>query len=92
MTVLEIMERAGADSTNLTVAWIKDAVNMIQSNTKHDLKVKKMALTKNTRDYDLPSDLMSIDSVSLLDTQDDNKYKIISRMVSTPIVSEDTNP
>ena len=36
MTVLELMERSGADNTNLTNAWIKDAVNLIQSITKHD--------------------------------------------------------
>ena len=40
MTVLELMERSGSDNTNLTIAWIKDAVNLIQSNTKHDLKTR----------------------------------------------------
>ena len=32
MTVLEMMERAGTKETNLAIAWIKDAIHLIQSN------------------------------------------------------------
>tara|TARA_R100000656_G_scaffold81211_1_gene59487 strand:+ start:300 stop:578 length:279 start_codon:yes stop_codon:yes gene_type:complete len=92
MTVLEVMERVGTRDTKLTLAWIKDAVNLMQSNTKENLKVKKQALTKNTRDYDLPADVVAVESISILDTEDDGKYKRIRRLAFPTIVSEDTNP
>jgi len=31
MTIQEIMERSGVRETNLAIAWIKDAIHLIQS-------------------------------------------------------------
>ena len=92
MTVLEIMERANSRDTNLVVSFIKDAIMQIQSTSEETLKVSKQVITKNTRDYDLPSDLISLRSVSVLDTEDGNKYKSIRRLGFTPLVTEDTEP
>lgn len=92
MKVLEIMERANTRDTNLTIAYIKDAIMEIQSNNELDTKVNKQDIVKNTRDYDLPPGLIAIKSISVLDTEDDNKYKQIRRMSSDPLVTEDTNP
>jgi len=96
MTVLEIMERAGADNSTLTIAWIKDAVNLVQSNTPHDVKVKKISVTKaddgDDNRYELPADLMSLLNVSVLDTEDGNKYKRIRRLTFQPLISEDKEP
>ena len=50
------------------------------------------SIIKNTRDYNLPADLVSLKSISVLDTEDDNKYKQIRRLSGEPIISEDTNP
>ena len=60
MTVLEIMERANSRDTNLVVSFIKDAIMQIQSTSEETLKVSKQVITKNTRDYDLPSDFVVI--------------------------------
>ena len=38
MTVLEITERAGLKETNLSVAWVKDAIHLIQSSSKQKIK------------------------------------------------------
>ena len=92
MTVLEIMERANARDTNLVLAFIKDAIMPMQSSTDQTLKVENQDITKNTRDYNLPKDLISLSSVSVLDTEDDNKYKSIRRLYSSPNVTEDTSP
>ena len=92
MTVLEMMERAGTRDTKLALAWIKDAVNLMQSNTKENLKVQKQTITKNQREYDLPADVVAIDNISVLDTEDDNKYKRTRRLAYPTTVSEDTNP
>ena len=92
MTVLEMMERANTRETKLAIAYIKDAIVKIQSTSEIALKVNKQEITKNTRDYTLPTELISLDSVSVKDTEDDNKYKIIRRIIDDPIVIEDLNP
>ena len=92
MTILELMERANVRDTNLAIAFIKDAVTQIQSTTDIVTKIEKQNLTKNTRDYNLPTDMISLLNVSILDTTDDNKYKKIKRITSRPNVVEDTNP
>ena len=92
MTVLEMMERANTRETKLAIAYIKDAIVKIQSTSEIALKVNKQDITKNTRDYTLPTELISLDSVSVKDTEDDNKYKIIRRIIDHTIVIEDLNP
>jgi hypothetical protein len=92
MTILEIMERANSRDTKLVTAFIKDAIMKIQSTSEEGLKVNKQNIVKNTRDYTLPADLISLKSVSVLDTEDDDKYKQIKRLASNPLVTEDTNP
>tara|TARA_B100000029_G_C17362391_1_gene882994 strand:- start:104 stop:382 length:279 start_codon:yes stop_codon:yes gene_type:complete len=92
MTVLEMMERANTRETNLAISFIKDAIVKIQSTSEIVLKVDKQNIVKNTRDYDLPTDLIALDSISVLDTEDDNKFKIIRRITDDPIVIDDTNP
>ena len=92
MTILEIMERANTRDTSLSVAFIEDAITQIQSSTDIVSKVEKQDLTKNTRDYYLPTDLVSVISISIKDTDDDNKYKKIRRLATRPTVTEDTNP
>ena len=92
MTILEMMERANTRDTKLTIAWVKDAIHAVESTQVENLKVTKSDIVKNTREYDLPSDLISINSVSVLDTEDDNKYKQIRRIADNPLVTEDTNP
>ena len=91
MTVQEIMERVGAKETTLVLAWLKDAVHLIQSNTKERLKVAKHNIIDGERDYSLPYDLVAIKSISVKDTSD-SKYKRIKRLVHDPVVTEDIDP
>ena len=92
MKILEIMERVNSNDTNLVIAYIKDAIHQIQSSNEINIKVAKSNIVANTRDYDLPAGLIAIKSISVLDTEDDNKYKTIRRLRSDPLVTEDTNP
>jgi len=92
MKVLEIMERVNSRDTSLVIAYIKDGINLLNSQNEIFLRTKKLNVVKNTRDYNLPADLVSIKSISILDTDDDNKYKQIRRLAAEPIISEDTNP
>tara|TARA_R100001163_G_C5065030_1_gene202822 strand:+ start:3136 stop:3414 length:279 start_codon:yes stop_codon:yes gene_type:complete len=92
MTILELMERANVRDTNLAISFIKDAITQIQSTTDISTKTEKQSLVKGVNEYSVPSDMISLISVSILDTSADNKYKKIRRMTSKPNVVEDTNP
>lgn len=91
MTVLEIMERTDTEDTTLTVAWIKDAIHLIQSNTDENVATWKTNITDGTREYPLPANLIRVKSISVKDTND-KKYKKIRRLVHDPTVREDTDP
>mgnify|MGYP003148800189 FL=1 len=91
MTVQEIMERAGTREPTLVIAWIKDAINLIQSNKNANLKTWKFDIIDGQREYTMPTDLIKLKSISVKDTQD-KKYKKIKRLVYETIVTEDTDP
>ena len=91
MTIQEMMERSGIENTTLTLAWIKDAMNEIQSSEEHQLSVDTQDVVDGTLEYDLPTDLIAINSISMLDT-DADQYKSISRLASTPVMEIDNSP
>jgi len=91
MTVQEIMERAGTKDTSLVLAWLKDAIHLIQSSSNDKLKVVKYNIIDGEREYLLPQDLIAVKSVAVKDTND-KKYKRIKRLVHDPIIREDTDP
>ena len=91
MTVLEIMERSDLKDTTLTVAWIKDAIHLVQSNADDNVATWKTNITDGTREYPLPANLIRVKSISVKDTND-KKYKKIRRLVHDPTVREDTDP
>jgi hypothetical protein len=96
MTVLEIMERLELKEETLAIAWIKDAIHLIQSNTKEKVESTKRDIIKASSGSDnvyiLPSDLVSLENISIKDTSD-GKYKKIRRLTSQPhYLAEDTSP
>ena len=91
MTVLEIMERAGTDSTTMTVAWIKDAINLIQSNSDESVATWQTNITDGTREYPFPANMIRLKTISVKDTNDD-KYKKIRRLINDPAVRKDNSP
>jgi hypothetical protein len=96
VTVLELMERTGMREETLAIAYIKDAIHLIQSNTKEKLEVNKQdiidAQDSDDNVYILPNDLVAIEHVSVLDTSD-SKYKRIKRLTNQPhYIVEDTAP
>ena len=96
MTILELMERAGTNETTLSIAWVKDAIHLIQSNSKERLKVSKYDVIKSVDSDDnrylLPADMIALESISIKDTSD-SKYKKIRRLTSQPgYMVEDTSP
>tara|TARA_R100000808_G_scaffold24933_1_gene59570 strand:+ start:4110 stop:4388 length:279 start_codon:yes stop_codon:yes gene_type:complete len=91
MTVQEIMERVGSKDTSRVIAYIKDAINVIQSNYDENTATWKTNIVDGTRDYPLPANLVRLLSVSVKDTND-KKYKRIRRMIQEPVMREDTDP
>ena len=87
MTVLEMMERSGTNETTLSIAWVKDAIHLIQSNSKERLKVSKQdvikAVDSDDNRYLLPADMIALESISIKDTSD-SKYNKIKRLTSQP--------
>ena len=91
-----MMERSGLDNTTLTIAWIKDAIHLIQSNSKEKVKVRKQDIIKSVDSddnvYEFPADMIALEHVSIKDTSD-SKYKRIKRLISPPhYLLEDTSP
>ena len=95
MTILEIMERSGITEEGIAIAYIKDALHLVNSSINEDLATWKTTITKasTTVDnvYPLPSNLIKLKNVAVKDTNDD-KYKRIRRIVADPIVIEDVSP
>jgi len=91
MTVQEIMERAGMKETTLAIAWIKDAIHLIQSQHDDNVASWKTNITDGTREYPFPANMIKLRSISVKDTND-SKYKRIRRLAHNPVVSEDTDP
>ena len=91
MTVQEIMERAGVNDTTLCIAWIKDAINLIQSNYNENVTTWKTDVTEDKREYQLTANMIKLTSLSVKDTGDD-KYKRIKRLVYQPTVRLDESP
>lgn len=91
MTIQEIMERAKLKETNLSIAWIKDAIHLIQSQGHDSLATWKIDVVDGVREYALPLDLIKLRSISIKDTNDD-RWKKIRRLISEPTVTEDNSP
>ncbi len=91
MTVQEIMERVGSKDTNVTIAYIKDAIHLINSNNEENISTWKTVITDGTREYAFPANMINLKSVSVLD-QINKKYKLISRLVYDTDVVEDLEP
>jgi len=91
MTVQEIMERTGTNETGLVIAWLKDAIHLIQSTYNENIATWQTNVTKGVRDYPLPANLIKIGSILILDTQKD-KYMRIRRLPQQPNMVKDNSP
>ena len=91
MRLKEIMDRVGMKETGLTVALVKDAIALIQSQVDDNVATWKTNITDGTREYPFPANMIKLRSISVKDTND-KKYKKIRRLTHNPIVSEDTDP
>ena len=78
MRLKEIMDRTGMKESGLAVAFVKDAIALIQSQVDDNVATWKTNITDGTRDYPFPANLIKLRSISVKD-RNDSKYKRISR-------------
>ena len=95
MTIQEIMERSGLDKETLAIAYIKDALHLVNSSYDEDIATWKTTITQSSASvnniYPFPANMIKLNSISVKDTNDD-KYKRIRRLVEDPVVIEDVSP
>ena len=91
MKLQEIMERTNIPNVGLAKALIKDAIHLIKSSYPEEIRTDKQNIIDGESEYILPYNMIQLKSISIKDTND-NKYKQIRRLASSPIVREDTDP
>lgn len=86
MKVKEIMERAGINQTGRAIAYIKDALEEINTLTEVNVATERIDIAYNKRFYDMPKD-----SVKMLDIRvknhlnSKNEYRSIPRLIHEPV-------
>ena len=86
MTVLEIMERAGVTSTGRTIAYIKDALEELNTISETHVTTERVNITKDQRFYEFPNDMIKILSIRCKNQLNaDDEYRKIPRMMGEPM-------
>ena len=86
MKVLEIMERAGVTSTGRTIAYIKDALEELNTISETHVTTERVNITKDQRFYELPNDMIKILSIRCKNQLNaDDEYRKIPRMMGEPM-------
>ena len=86
MKIQEIMERAGLNQTGKAMAYIKDALEEINTLSEINVDVTKIDLESNKRFYKIPNDAIKITDIRVknhLNSKDE--YRSIPRLVYEPL-------
>ena len=89
MTVKELMERVGITETGKAIAYIKDALEEINTISETHVTTQRIDIDKNKRFYDLPNDLIQVKEIRCknhLNSKDE--YRSIPRLIYKPIVKD----
>lgn len=90
MKVQEIMERVGSNQTARVIAYIKDALDEINTLSETHVTTQRIDLTKDQRFYDIPKDCTKILDIRCKhQNNDDNRYRSIPRSVYEPLIVDD---
>ena len=86
MKVQEIMERAGVTDTGRAIAYIKDALEELNTISETHVTTTRINITKDQRFYELPNDMIKVLDIRCknhFNTLDE--YRKIPRMIGEPI-------
>lgn len=91
MKVEEIMERSGINQTGQAIAYIKDAMEEINTLTEVNIKATKEDIVEGQRIYNLPFQAIKLTDIRVknhLNSKDE--YRSIPRLVYEP-TNKDTD-
>jgi hypothetical protein len=80
MKIKELMEMTGQTRFNLIKRYLQDGIAEIQLLTKENVTQKKENIVAETSSYALPTDLVEVSDVKVLDT-DSDYYIPIPRVI-----------
>tara|TARA_R100001530_G_scaffold37017_1_gene28743 strand:- start:410 stop:691 length:282 start_codon:yes stop_codon:yes gene_type:complete len=86
MKVQEIMERAGVTDTGRAIAYIKDALEELNTISETHVTTERIDITKDQRFYSFPNDMIKVLDIRCknhFNTLDE--YRSIPRMIGEPI-------
>ena len=91
MTVQEIMERAGTTQVGFAMAYIKDALDEMNTSSETHMVTIRITINKDQRFYNIPNDSLKIIDIRCKHhDNEDGKYRSIPRSIYEPkIVDED---
>ena len=86
MTVQEIMERVGVSDTGRAVAYIKDALEEMNTISETHVNTERFDITKDQRFYDFPNDMIKVLDIRCKNHFNaDDEYRSVPRMIGEPI-------
>jgi hypothetical protein len=86
MTVQEIMERVGVSDTGRAIAYIKDALEEMNTISETHVNTERFDITKDQRFYDFPNDMIKVLDIRCKNHFNaDDEYRSIPRMIGEPI-------
>ena len=86
MTVLEIMERVGVSDTGRAVAYIKAALEEMNTISETHVNTERFDITKDQRFYEFPNDMIKVLDIRCKNHFNaDDEYRSIPRMIGEPI-------
>ena len=89
MTVQEIMERIGMSQTGRAIAYIKDALEDMNTISETHTRSVKMDIVAGQRFYNIPKDVVKILDIRCKNQlNSSNEYRTIPRMVYEPEIGD----
>ena len=86
MTVQEIMERVGVSDTGRAVAYIKDALEEMNTISETHVNTERFDITKDQRFYEFPNDMIKVLDIRCKNHFNaDDEYRSIPRMIGESI-------
>lgn len=90
MKIQEVMELSGAPHFGLVKLYIKQAAQALETEKYEQLTESKTSIVSGTSKYSMPTDPLSIKSVSVYDS-DNEIYKPIPKAVNNQYKVEDNS-
>ena len=82
MKVQEIMERIGINDTGKAVAYIKDALDELNTISETHVTTQRINITEDQRFYDLPNEAVKVTNIRCKNhLNSDGEYRSIPRVI-----------